>query len=263
MSVPAAVGWTFGITFAFILLNTVIGAVRPGSTYDLVTQVGCQAIAYLLGLFLILRVHAPEASIRDLLGLRGTHLAFYPLAVLLGVLVEVPADGLYDALVKRFPIREPDHFLDLYREASAPRRALFALFIVAVGPALEEILFRGALFRLLRRAHPADLVIGVTALLFAVAHLEWQMFLPIGIVGVALAFLRHTSGSIVPSFLLHGSFNAMSFALMARARPGAEGTAFPPVYVGAAAALALALVGLVHLLGRSAAASAARARDLR
>lgn len=264
MTLVAAVGWAFGVTFAFILLRSITLAARPGSTYDLVTQLACQAIAYLLGFFLILRFHAPEASIRDVLALRPTHVAFYPLAVLIGVAIEIPTDGLYESLVRRFPTGVEDRFVEVYREASGARRALFALLIIAVGPALEEIFFRGALFRLLSKINPIDLVIAVTAVLFAVAHLEWQMFLPIGLVGLALAFLRHASGSIVPSFLLHGSFNAVSFALMARSKPGVpESTAFSPSIVGAAAVITLVLLGLAHLLGRSTGAAEARALDLR
>src|SRR6185369_10264971 len=101
--------------------------------------------------------------------------------------------------------------------------------------------------------------------LFACAHLEWQMFLPIGVVGVVLAFLRQKSGSIIPSFLLHASFNGASFVLMALSKPGAsaEGAAFPRPYVAAAAALALALVGCIHLVARSAVAARAQEMDLR
>jgi membrane protease YdiL (CAAX protease family) len=263
MSVMAAMGWAFGVTFTFILLRIITLAVRPAATYDLVAQVSCQAIAYLLGLFLILRVHAPEASIRETIGLRPTHVAFYPLAVLLGVAVEIPADGLYDALVRRWPTGVEDRFAEVYRESGTPRRAVIALMLIVAGPALEEVFFRGALFRPLLKAHPAELVILVTAMLFAVAHLEWQMFLPIGVVGLALAFLRQRSGSIVPSFLLHGSFNAVSFFLMAFGKPEATATPLPRALVAGASAAALLLVACVHLLGaRSAVAERARERDL-
>lgn len=266
MTVMAAVGWSFGVTFAFIFLCSIALTLRPGSTDDLVSQVGCQAIAYLLGLFFILRVHAPDASIRDVIGLRRTHLAFFPLAIVLGVALEIPADGLYEVILRRFPTGTADHFVEIYRAAGAPQRALYALLIIAAGPALEEIFFRGALFRLLAKANPIDTVIGTTSLLFAVAHLEWQKFVPIGIVGLALAFIRYASGSIVPALLLHGSFNAVSFVLMARSKPGVEETAstFPPHIVAAATVVTLLTLGAAHLLGsRSATATAARELDRR
>jgi uncharacterized protein len=244
MTTVAAIGWAFGVTFAFILLRNITLALRPGSTYDLVTELGCQAIAYLLGLFLILRVHSPEASIRDVIGLRGTHFGFYPLAILLGVAIEIPADGLYEKIVRRYPTGIEDRFVEIYRDASMPQRAVFAVLLVLIGPALEEIVFRGALFRL-----------------------QWQMFLPIGLVGIALALVRHASGSIVPSLLAHGSFNAVSFVLMARSNASnanAGGPAFPPHIVAASAAAALLLLGLAQLIGaRSAAAARAQEMDRR
>lgn len=265
MTPLAAVGWTVGVTFGFILLRTFTLAARPGSEDDLVAQVACQAAAYLLGLFLILRVHAPDASIRDLVGLRSTNVLFYPLALALGAALEVPADSLYDIICRRFPREAADHFSDAYRDASSLRRAAFAAAIVLVGPALEEMIFRGAIFRLLTRARTAELAIVVTAALFAFAHVETQMLLPIGIVGLALAFVRRASGSIVPSFLLHAGFNGVSFVLMARSRPGAPDTSsFPPTAVAAASGVALVLVGLVYLVGsRSAAAQRGQELDRR
>lgn len=262
MTPMAAVGWAVGVTFGFLLLRTFTLALRPGSDYDLVAQVACQAASYLFGLFLILRVHAPNASIRDILGLRATSFAFYPLAILLGVAVELPADALYDAILRRFPRGGEDHFAEAYHDASSARRIAFAILIAAIGPALEEMIFRGALFRLLARTNTARMVILVTAALFALAHFEMQLLLPIGIVGLLLAFLRKTSGSIVPSFLMHGSFNAVSFALMARSTPGApDAPAFSPMIVAASAAAVLLLVGLVHVVG-SRSAVAARAQEM-
>ncbi|APR84361.1 Hypothetical protein A7982_09710 [Minicystis rosea] len=264
MTVMAAVGWAFGVTFTFIFLCSLALTLRPGSTDDLVSQVGCQAIAYLLGLFFILRVHAPDASIRDVIALRRTHFAFFPLAIALGVALEIPADGLYEVILRRFPTGTADHFVEVYRAAGTPQRMLFGLLIIGVGPALEEIFFRGALFRMLAKANPIDTVIGATSLLFAVAHLEWQKFLPIGLVGLALAFIRNASGSIVPALLLHGSFNAVSFVLMARSKPGVEDAPFPPHILAAATAITLLLVGAAHVLGtRSTTAAAARELDRR
>jgi membrane protease YdiL (CAAX protease family) len=261
MTTVAAVGWAFGVTFAFILLRNVTLALRPGSTYDLVTELGCQAIAYLLGLFLIMRVHAPEASIRDTIGLRSTHFVFYPLAILLGVAIELPADGLYEAIVRRYPTGIEDRFVEIYREASIPQRAMYALLLVVVGPALEEVLFRGAIFRLLSRTTAVRSVMVTTAVLFAIVHLQWQMFVPIGLVGLALALIRHASGSIVPSLLVHGSFNAVSFVLMGRSAPSSNGPTFPPTIVAAAAGAALVLLGLAHLVGARS-ATAARAQEM-
>jgi hypothetical protein len=46
-------------------------------------------------------------------------------------------------------------------------------------------------------------------LLFAMVHLEWQRAIHVGLVGLCLGFLRRVSGSIVPSLLVHITFNAL------------------------------------------------------
>lgn len=264
LTIMGAIGWAFGITFAFILVRNITVTLRPGSMYDLVTEIGCQAVAYLLGLFLILRVHAPESDIPDVIGLRRTNLLFYPLALLLGAAVEIPADGLYEAITRRYPTGIEDHFIDVFREAGAPQRAVYVFLLVLVGPLLEEIIFRGALFRLMARSAPIEPVMFTTAVLFAFVHLQWQMFLPIGLVGLVLAFVRRRSGSIGPSLCVHGAFNGVSFWLMTRPGASADGPVFPLRFIAAAAAVAVLLLALVHLVGaKSAVATASRDMDLR
>jgi hypothetical protein len=266
MSVLAAAGWALGTTLVFWLLRLLTLRMRPGGATDLVSHFGCQAIAYLLGLFLILRLHAPDASIRAFLGVRRTHGAFYPLAILLGVTIELPAEALYAAIIRRWPTGAEDDFTRLFHDpaTTTPRRVAFAVIIVLLGPVIEEVFFRGALFRPLLKTHPAELVMVATAGLFALVHPEWQTFGPIALVGLSLAFLRWTSGSIFPSMLLHASFNGVSFALMALARPGTPDVPVPGWIVAAAAGLALLLFGGVHLVGaRSALAREARVEDRR
>src|SRR5262249_13085635 len=96
MNALAATGWALGAMVFFYALALALVHLRPGSENDVVSGVGCQAIAYLAVLFLILRIHAPDAGIRHYVGARPTHWAFYLLAVLLGVALEAPANALYD-----------------------------------------------------------------------------------------------------------------------------------------------------------------------
>jgi membrane protease YdiL (CAAX protease family) len=224
---------------------------------DLVSAVACQAIAYLGGLFLILRVHAPQAGIRDFLGMRPTHLLFYPLAILLGVALVAPADALF-ALVERWSGKlAEDGLTEAFHAAGAPKRAAMALVVILVGPMLEEVLFRGALFRPMLKAHPAWMVMVVTATLFALSHHAFQMYLPIALLGLVLGVIRRASGSLVPSMLVHATFNAIPFYAMAAHRAGDSG-AEPPSWadgpiplwlIAASSAAVLLLLYAVRLVG--------------
>ena len=88
-----------------------------------------------------------------------------------------------------------------------------------IGPFLEEVVYRGALFRPLRKTASVWSVLVVTSVLFGLAHVEWQRVVPIALLGMALCLLRISSGSLVPSALMHGTFNGVSFWAMRRTGP--------------------------------------------
>ncbi|WP_437677657.1 CPBP family intramembrane glutamic endopeptidase [Sorangium sp. So ce131] len=271
MSMPAAGGWVAGVTFLFLWLLGIIATFRPDERLDVISSFGCQAVAYLLGLFGVLQIHAPRASIRELLGVRRTHAAFYPIAIALGVALEGPIAAVYDAIERRWPSGVSERELvKIFAEASALELAALGAVFIALGPAVEEIFFRGALVRPLRQRYAAPLVIAATSALFAVAHIEWQKFLPIAIFGVFLGVLRVASGSLLPPVLLHATYNAIQcYALLtvAAADPAGEAAAAPPAgapapawVVAASSACALVLVALAIALGNRAEA-AVRARE--
>ena len=271
VSLLVATGWTAGTTLVFLSLLSVLVAVRPDADPDLISAFGCQAIAYLLGLFAILRVHAPNASIRDFLGARATRPAFYAIAVLMGLAFEAPVSALYDAIERRWPSPSSGdgELLKLIAAAPPATQIALCLVIVGLGPALEEIFFRGALARLLRRAGPALAIVG-TAALFAVAHVQPQKFLPIGLFGVALGVLRYASGSLLPGIVLHATFNAIPLVAVLSAgavaegstegAPGLEGAPLPPWLVAGSAVIAAGLIGLAFVVGGRA-QGAARDRE--
>jgi uncharacterized protein len=260
MSPLAATGWALGATFLLILTFTVVHSLRRSPDSDLVSEIGCQAVAYLVTLFLILRVHAPDAGVRDFVGMRPTSTIFYPLAVLLGLSLQAPADALFTMIERRFPME--DHLTASFTAATPPMRAAMALCIILFGPMLEEMLFRGALFKPMLKTNPASTVISVTAILFALAHLSPQTWLPIALLGLVLGFIRRASGSLVPSMLVHATFNAVPFYRMA-AHPGAPDVTPAPALVIGSAAAALLLLGGVTMLSGNEASRLAQAHDQR
>lgn len=99
--------------------------------------------------------------------------------------------------------------------ALAPVELLLLLLLVAgVAPFAEELLFRGMLYPLLRARMPAPLAIGLSAALFAAAHVVPLLMPGLFVVGVLLAYLRERSGSIWPSVLMHAMQNATALLLI-------------------------------------------------
>ena len=266
MSYLVAILFAFGTTFVYLFFYALIGSIRgEGGRPDLVTSFGCQLAATLIALFLILQLHAPDKSIRDYLGVRATHLGFFPLAAMLGMAVQVPANAIYDLIVKRWPTGQPrEEMLQEELAGGVPKRILFFVILVLAGPLIEEIFFRGALFRPLRRRYPALGVVLATSTYFAFAHLEWQIVLPIALVGLSLGLLRSASGSLLPSFVMHGIFNGITLASVYTRVPTEtpESTPIPLSVTIGGSAVTIVLLVLVYLLGeKSEVARLARGKD--
>jgi len=213
--VAAAALWITGITGVFLWLGLMGALAHDQFGRDIFGQAVCQIAAYSLGLFGLLRVYAPETSIRQFLALRRTHLGFYPLALLLGAAAALPANALFEAIHQLFPRPErATEIADLFYAASPSGRILIAVAVMFIGPVVEEVMFRGALFGPLLRGNRLATTVVTTAVYFALVHLDIYVLLPITLVGLLLGYLRAMSGSLVPSVLLHIAFNAIPLAFL-------------------------------------------------
>ncbi|MGF1601902.1 MAG: lysostaphin resistance A-like protein [Thermosynechococcaceae cyanobacterium] len=86
------------------------------------------------------------------------------------------------------------------------------LFMVAVlAPLFEEILFRGFFLTSLTRYLPTWGAIGLSGLVFAIAHLNLSDILPLTVLGCMLGFVYTRSRNLLASMLLHGLWNSGSF----------------------------------------------------
>lgn len=93
---------------------------------------------------------------------------------------------------------------------------LFVAFVslVIVVPVFEEIIFRGVLFRGLRKNIsfvPAMIIVSV---IFAVAHLQWNLALDTFALSLALCWLLEKSNSLIPSITLHALKNSVAFLII-------------------------------------------------
>jgi len=87
-------------------------------------------------------------------------------------------------------------------------RISFAVMAVALAPFAEEYLFRGLLFRALDREWGGWHAVVGSAAFFAIYHppLSW---LPVGLLGMANAFLFKKTGRLAPAVALHMVYNAV------------------------------------------------------
>ncbi len=125
-------------------------------------------------------------------------------------------------------------FISHLHNFSAPTTKLtggshgFGLFVIAVftvvgAPFMEELFFRGLLFRgLLRVLAPTDVArrrarvvaIGISVvadgLLFGAAHGEWQQFAGLALFGMVLALISYRTGRLGMNMVSHASFNLVA-----------------------------------------------------
>ena len=117
-----------------------------------------------------------------------------------------------------FPAGEPPPIERLLSSATAVY--VFAIFGIGAAPLFEEIIFRGFLFKVLFDIGGSGMAVSVTAILFALLHLpqlwgSWGGVILIFIVGYILSFVRLRSNSLIPSFIIHTSYNTMLFGVFA------------------------------------------------
>lgn len=98
--------------------------------------------------------------------------------------------------------------------------SLLAVFGIFFAPVLEETFFRGFLFPVFERSRGAGFAVFVTSALFSLVHgtqydWRWQNLLLLLGVGAVFGTLRARTGSILPSTLVHASYNATLFAAFA------------------------------------------------
>lgn len=225
-----AVKWALGTIMGFWSLVLLVGTFLPGARGILVFF-ACEAAALLGGLALIVRVHGPRgrgeegpapASILAFLGLRGAHAAFYPLAILGGIAIHMPVEAIFAWIERRWP-SPPSELAKVFHASGLITQITIGLILVVIGPLVEELFFRGALLKPLRRHSSLAVTLAVTSITFAVSHYAPQTYVPIAIVGLGLGVARVASGSLLPPVVMHGAFNALSLHAMAtQPLPAAE-----------------------------------------
>ncbi len=82
------------------------------------------------------------------------------------------------------------------------------LFLAAGAPLVEELFFRGLLLRSLLGRVPVAAAIGISAVLFALAHFETIQFAGLAVFGAVLGYLAWRTGRLGPSIGAHIAFNA-------------------------------------------------------
>lgn len=86
-----------------------------------------------------------------------------------------------------------------------------AVVVIVVAPIVEELMFRGVGFGLMRPYGARVAILG-TAVAFAAIHGLFEALPVLFLFAAGLAWLRERTGSVYPCILLHGAFNGIAVA---------------------------------------------------
>ncbi len=120
---------------------------------------------------------------------------------------------IYSVIMEALGLIEPESAID-EDFVEGPVLVIGSFFMICVGaPLAEETVFRGGIFGGLLKwgFWPAALISG---LLFSAIHMDLGSLIPFWAVGIGLAWLYWSRGSLWDSIICHGMFNFTSYLIL-------------------------------------------------
>lgn len=205
LSYLGALGWTFGVSGLTAAVVLVASALRPGGGFDVGTLTLAVAAATLAIVLGMARVHAPEESLTELLGLRSVPVILPVLAFVAGVSLVFAVSEVDAAIAAKIPI--DDETKEFLASDTQKQRALLALLTLVV-PISQELFYRGALFGLLEKDKPRSMVVFVTTVLAVFPPSGHELVSGFLLAAIA-SHVRGLSRSIWPALALRLGFAAV------------------------------------------------------
>ncbi len=101
------------------------------------------------------------------------------------------------------------------RESKDVNLWLATTFAVVIGaPIFEEIIFRGFLYRTLRKYQSVMMAAVTQGFLFSILHMSLSVFLPLWVLGIVLALMAEKFQSLLPSIIAHAIFNGFTIVML-------------------------------------------------
>lgn len=119
---------------------------------------------------------------------------------------------------------EPQRLIRMFGQFGPVKQALMGAVAVGVAPVVEEALFRGVLYTLIKHRGFPTLAVVVSSLAFAAVHMNLLTFLPLTALALGLVWLYEKTGRLLAPIVTHALFNAGNLVMMfAQLHGGAGG----------------------------------------
>lgn len=135
----------------------------------------------------------------------------------LGTLIPISLISIFSLLVLQWSGRlpEPQQAIQLFMDAETTGEMInLCIFAIVIAPVVEEFVFRGFLYPVIKTHLGRGAALAVTAILFGASHAHGLSFLPLTGLGLVLALVYDQSGRIAYPILLHGIFNSVTCAII-------------------------------------------------
>lgn len=131
-------------------------------------------------------------------------------AVLVGYPIEYGMFQLMEVLGRK---PEPQAAVVFLTSAPGWQRAIIGLLAVLPAAVAEECLFRGVLYSSGRDAGFPRSALVFTSILFGLAHGNMAAFVPLTLLGGALAWAYERTGNLLTCWIAHATFNAIGLVV--------------------------------------------------
>jgi len=136
--------------------------------------------------------------------------------VLSTIFIYFVVNVLWAMILKGFGVELKEQLQILYlRESNDVMLWLATTFAVVIGaPIFEEIIFRGFLYRTLRKYQSVMMAAVTQGFLFSILHMSFSAFLPLWVLGIVLALMAEKFQSLLPSIIAHAIFNGFTIVML-------------------------------------------------
>lgn len=98
---------------------------------------------------------------------------------------------------------------------SSPVRIVLIVFVVLIGPMMEELAFRGMGMDAYKRRHSVFYALVMTSVLFGAYHFSLQLLIPLSCLGLVFGIARIISHTLWTSIFIHCLHNFLTLVIMA------------------------------------------------
>lgn len=204
-----------GLIYFMPNLSAFLEGLHPSASFSISYLILFVILFFPLWLF---AVSPRQASLKDFAFQRPKSWPKSLLHILIGYLFYIATSililiTLYSQNIENlFGFQEQQAYLPFFGEDTLGILVATGL-ITLIAPFIEEVFFRGFIFRTLAKSWPMWVASLTSAVIFAAIHFQFANIVPLIILGLILNELVRRSGSLWPAILFHIFNNAIAFGL--------------------------------------------------